>query len=158
MVIVIELWSAILASVNTSQPDSPNRVERPHKLQGLSTGQEVVRSLRLHAGGETVRNLWTDRPIPLDWLLRFRNDVGSELVVSSYAERADDIVKAVRQLRQHGMAVGFPMQTADGEIIFSVGKDFTLTADQILELLGRGELNAEGVRRSVEAQASATRK
>jgi hypothetical protein len=53
------------------------------------------------------------------------------------------------------MAVGFPMQTADGEIIFSVGKD-TLTADQILELLERGELHAEGVRRSVEAQASAT--
>jgi len=72
--------------------------------------------------------------------------------VSSFAERADDIVRAVRLLRQHGMAVGFPMQTADGEIIFSVGKDFTLTTDQILELLGRGELNAEGVRRSVEAQ------
>jgi hypothetical protein len=45
------------------------------------------------------------------------------------------------------MAVGFPMQTADGEIIFPVGKDFTLTADQILELLERGELDAEGVRR-----------
>jgi hypothetical protein len=52
------------------------------------------------------------------------------------------------------MAVGFPMQTADGEIIFSVGKDFTLTADQILELLESGELNSEGVRRSVEAQAA----
>jgi hypothetical protein len=48
------------------------------------------------------------------------------------------------------------MQTADGEIIFAVGKDFTLTADQILELLERGELHAEGVRRSVETQASAT--
>ena len=71
--------------------------------------------------------------------------------MSSFAERADDIVRAVRLLRQHGMAVGFPMQTADGEIIFSVGKDFTLTADQILELLRRGELHAEGVRRSVGA-------
>jgi hypothetical protein len=65
-------------------------------------------------------------------------------------------VKAVNLLRQHGMTVGFPMQTADGEIIFAVGKDFTLTADQILELLERGELHTEGVRRSVEAQASAT--
>ena len=55
------------------------------------------------------------------------------------------------------MAVGFPMQTGDGEIIFPVGNDFTLTADQILELLERGELDPEGVRRSVEAQASATR-
>ncbi len=72
-----------------------------------------------------------------------------------YADRANDIVRAVHLLRQHGMAVGFPMQTADGEIIFSVGKD-TLTADQILELLERGELHAEGVRRLVEAQASAT--
>jgi hypothetical protein len=48
--------------------------------------------------------------------------------------------------------------TTLGEIIFSVGKDFTLTADQILELLERGELNGEGVRRSVEAHASATRR
>lgn len=82
----------------------------------------------------------------------------SELVVSSFAERADDIVSAVKLLRQHGVAVGFPMQTADGEIIFSVGKGFTLTADQILGLLERGELDDEGVRRSVEAQASATRR
>ena len=101
-----------------------------------------------------MRNLWADRPCPLDGLIRFRNDVASELVVSSFAERTDDIVRAVKLLRQHGMAVGFPMQTADGDIIFAVGKDFTLTADQILELLERGELNAEGVRRSVEAHAA----
>jgi len=48
--------------------------------------------------------------------------------VSTFVERADDIVKAVMLLRQHRVAVGFPMQTADGEIIFSVGKDFTLTS------------------------------
>jgi hypothetical protein len=78
--------------------------------------------------------------------------------VSNFAERANNIVKAVHLLRQHGMAVGFPMQTADGEIIFPVGKDFTLTADQVLELLERGELNAEGVRRSVEAQATPMRR
>ena len=81
-----------------------------------------------------------------------------DFIVNNYAERANDILKAVQLLRQHGMAVGFPMQTADGEIVFPVGKDFTLTADQILELLERGELHAEGVRRSVEAQASATRR
>jgi len=51
------------------------------------------------------------------------------------------------------MAVGFPMQTADGEIIFPVGKD-TLTADQILELLERDELDADGVRKLVETQAA----
>lgn len=70
-----------------------------------------------------------------------------------FAERADDIVRAVKLLRRRGVAVGFPMQTADGEIIFAVGKDSTLTADQILGLLERGELHAEGVRRSVEKQA-----
>jgi len=80
--------------------------------------------------------------------------MSGELVVNNYAERANDILRAVHLLWQHGMAVGFPMQTADGEIIFPVGKDFTLTADQILELLERGELHAEGVRRSVEAQAA----
>jgi hypothetical protein len=77
--------------------------------------------------------------------------------VSSYADRADDILKAVQLLRQHGIAVGFPMQTADGEIIFPVGNDFTLTADQILDLLECGELNAEGVRSSVEAQVARRR-
>jgi hypothetical protein len=77
-----------------------------------------------------------------------------ELVVSTFADRSDDIVKAVKLLRQHGMTVGFPIQSADGQIVFSVGNDLTLTADQILELLDRGELDAEGVRRSVEAQAT----
>ena len=76
--------------------------------------------------------------------------------MSNYAERANDIARAVHLLRQHGMAVGFPMQTAEGEIIFPVGRNLTLTADQMLELLERSELDAEGVRRSVEAQASAT--
>src|SRR5437879_13516110 len=52
--------------------------------------------------------------------------------------------------------VSFPMQTANGEIVFAVGKDFTVTADQMLELLDRGELHAEGVRRLAQAQASAT--
>jgi hypothetical protein len=77
-----------------------------------------------------------------------------KFAVSYSLKRTDDIVKAVHLLRQHGLAVSFPMQTPDGQIIFSVGKD-TLTANQILDLLERGELHAEGVRKSVEAQASA---
>ena len=64
-------------------------------------------------------------------------------------DRTSDLAKAVHVLRQRGMAVSFPMQTAGGEIIFVVGEDFTLTADQILELLEREELHAEGVRRLV---------
>jgi hypothetical protein len=72
--------------------------------------------------------------------------------VSNHPARASDIARAVHLLRQHGMAVGFPMQTAEGEMIFPVDRNLTLTADQILELLERGELDAEGVRRSVDAQ------
>ena len=47
------------------------------------------------------------------------------------------------------------MQTGDGEIIFPVDTNFTLTADQMLKLLESGELDAEGVRRTVEARAVA---
>ena len=70
----------------------------------------------------------------------------------NYAGRAGDIVRAVDMLRQQGIAVGFPMQTGDGKMIFAVGKDLTLTADQLLGLLERGELHAEGLRRLVEGQ------
>ena len=76
--------------------------------------------------------------------------------MSDHPARANDRVKAIHLLRQHGMVVGFPMQTADGEVVFPVGRDFTLTADQILKLLESGELHAEGVRRLAPAQASAT--
>ena len=73
--------------------------------------------------------------------------------MGNHMERTSDLAKAVHVLRQQGMAVSFPMQTAEGEIIFAVGEDFTLTADQILELLERQELHAEGVRRLAAAQA-----
>ena len=73
--------------------------------------------------------------------------------MGNHMERTGDLAKAVHVLRQQGMAVSFPMQTAEGEIIFAVGEDFTLTADQLLELLEREELYAEGVRRLAAAQA-----
>ena len=73
-----------------------------------------------------------------------------------HLDRSKDVTKAVRLLRRNGVPVGFPMQTANGEIIFAIGKDFTITADQVLELLDLGELHAEGVRRLAQAQASAT--
>ena len=73
-----------------------------------------------------------------------------------HLDRSKDVTKAVRVLRRHGVPVGFPMQTANGEIVFAIGKDFTITADQVLELLDLGELHAEGVRRLAQAQASAT--
>jgi hypothetical protein len=74
--------------------------------------------------------------------------------VSNHPARANDIARAVHLLRRHGMSVGFPMQTAYGEMIFPVDRNLTLTADQMLELLERGELDAEGVRKIVEAPAA----
>lgn len=68
-----------------------------------------------------------------------------------HLDRSNDVTKAVRVLRRNGVPVGFPMQTANGEIIFAIGKDFTITADQVLELLDLGELHAEGVRRLAQA-------
>jgi len=99
------------------------------KLQGVENLWETC--------GQTVPCPKTDSSVSAMMLV--------QSAVSNYADRANDIVRAVHLLRRHGMAVGFPMQTADGDIIFSVGKH-TLTADQILELLGRAELHAEGVR------------
>ena len=66
----------------------------------------------------------------------------SGFAVTNYTERTDNLVKAVQELRRHGVAVDFPMQTADEEMIFAVGKN-TLTADQILELLDHGERRAQ---------------
>ena len=53
--------------------------------------------------------------------------------MDSHIERTSDLAKAVHVLRQQGMTVSFPMQIAEGEIIFALGEDFTLTANQILE-------------------------
>ena len=77
--------------------------------------------------------------------------------VSTYPERTNEIARAVHLLRQHGVVVSFPMQTANGELIFAVGKDLTLTAEQILGLLERDELHAEGVRKLVEAAEKQSR-
>ena len=40
----------------------------------------ILRHMAVQGHGEAVGNLWADRPTPLDWLLRFRNDVDSESV------------------------------------------------------------------------------
>jgi hypothetical protein len=66
--------------------------------------------------------------------------------VKNYTQRPEDVSKAVRPLRHRGVRVGLPMQKADGEMIFAVD-DFTFTANQILELLDKHELNIEGIRK-----------
>ena len=57
--------------------------------------------------------------------------------MDNHIERTSDLAKGVHVLRQQGI-------TAEGEIIFEVGEDFALTADQMLELLEREELDAAG--------------
>ena len=49
------------------------------------------------------------------------------------------------------------MQTADGRMIFPVGNDFTLTADQLRGLFESGKLHAGGVRRLFDALTSIRR-
>ena len=78
-------------------------------------------------------------------------------IVGNYTERQKDVTKAVHLLRKHGVPVGFPMETGTGEMVFAVGNDFMLTIDQILELLDLGELDREGVRKLVGAQAEMQR-
>lgn len=73
--------------------------------------------------------------------------------MSRYGDRWRDVRRAVHVLRKRGVPVAAPLQTASGEIIFAIGKEFTLTADQILDLLDRGELHAEGVRRLAQGSA-----
>jgi len=46
----------------------------------VETTALILRHMAVQGRGETVGNLWADRRTPLDWLLRFRNDVGSESV------------------------------------------------------------------------------
>ena len=50
--------------------------------------------------------------------------------MSNHPARANDITRAVHLLRQNGMTVGFPMQTAMGEMIFPVGNSSTFYADR----------------------------
>ena len=70
----------------------------------VETATMILHHMAVQGRGEAVGNLWAERPTRRDWLLRFRNAVGSEsLSVSNYAGRADDIVRAVHLLRQRGM-------------------------------------------------------
>jgi hypothetical protein len=64
--------------------------------------------------------------------------------VKNYTQRPEDLGKAVRLLRLQGVHVGLPIQKADGEMVFAVD-DFIFTADQILELLDKNELNRQGI-------------
>ena len=82
---------------------------------------------------------------PLDWLLRFRNDVHAESLPPEQFRKTNRGHSEGRPLAAATWdSCRFPNATADGQIIFSVGKD-TLTANQILDLLERGELTPEGV-------------
>jgi hypothetical protein len=64
--------------------------------------------------------------------------------VDKRIERSNNPAKAAHVLRQQAMTGSFPMQTAEGELLFEVGDDLALTADHILELLKREGLDVEG--------------
>ena len=71
--------------------------------------------------------------------------------MKNYLKRPEDVLSALRSLRNSGLHVGLPSQTAAGEMIFQLG-DCTLTVAQILELLDKNELDREGIRRLGETQ------
>jgi hypothetical protein len=74
--------------------------------------------------------------------------------VKNFLKKPEDIHRAVRLLRQNGVSVGVPLQTADGVMLFPV-EDQTLTTKEILGLLERKELNNEGIRRLGAAKKGA---
>jgi hypothetical protein len=60
---------------------------------------------------------------------------------------------AVHLLRQQGGKLLFPDANRQWEIISAMGNDFILTAEQVLDLLDRGDLHTERLIRLVGAQA-----
>lgn len=66
--------------------------------------------------------------------------------MTNYIQRLNEVGKAVQILRERGIRVGLPMQTANGEMIFPVD-DTTISAAQILELLDDDQLDREGIRK-----------
>jgi CheY-like chemotaxis protein len=73
------------------------------------------------------------------------------LCMKDYLKRPEDVNRAVRILRKNGIQVGLPTQKADGAMLFPV-EELMLTADQILELSDKNELDREGLRRFREMQ------
>jgi hypothetical protein len=71
--------------------------------------------------------------------------------MKNFPERPAAVDKALRVLRRQGILVGLPMQSASGDMLFAV-EGFTITVNQLLELLDREELDLPGVRRLIEAR------
>jgi hypothetical protein len=71
--------------------------------------------------------------------------------MKNFPERSAAVDKALRVLRRQGILVGLPMQSASGDMLFAV-EGFTITVNQLLELLDREELDLPGVRRLIEAR------
>ena len=69
----------------------------------------------------------------------------------NYVKRPEDVLNALRSLRNSGLHVGLPSQTSAGEMVFQLG-DCTLSVAQILELVDKNELDREGIRRLGDAQ------
>ena len=66
--------------------------------------------------------------------------------MKDYLRRPQDLENAVQLLRRLGLSVSLPHQTAGGEMFFEI-EGCVFTVAQILELLDKNGLDAEGIRR-----------
>lgn len=67
--------------------------------------------------------------------------------VKDYLKRPQDVANAVQSLRNAGLSVGLPHQTANGEMFFEI-EGYVLTVAQILELFDKNELGRAGIHKS----------
>ena len=73
--------------------------------------------------------------------------------MKDYLKRPQDVAKAVESLRNAGLSVSLPHQTANGEMFFEI-EGYLLTAAQILELFDKNELARAGIRKSAQSGPS----
>ena len=66
--------------------------------------------------------------------------------MKDYFKRPQDAANEVRLLRNTGLSVSLPHQTANAEMFFEI-EGYVLTVAQILELFDKNELGWVGIRR-----------
>ena len=65
--------------------------------------------------------------------------------MKDYFKRPQDVANAVQSLRNAGLSVSLPYQTAHGEMFFEI-EGYALTVAQILELIDKNELGPAEIR------------
>ncbi len=67
--------------------------------------------------------------------------------MKDYLKRPQDVANAVQSLRNAGLSVSLPHQTANREMFFEI-EGYVLTVAQILELFDKNELGQAGIHKS----------